>query len=413
MDETMRNRFTDVTTRLLDEDPRVAVVLAVISADRFTTAAMRHPGRVVDVGIREQLLVSVAGGMASTGLRPVVHTIATFLVSRPYEQIKLDLGHQGFGAVLVSTGASYDYAESGRTHQAPEDVALLDTLQDWTVHVPGHADELEVLLRQAAAGKGNAYLRMSGQTNRAAQPVGAGFTVVRRGRGPVVVAVGPMLDPVLSAVEGTEATVLYAATVRPFDGAALRAVAGSVPDVVLVEPYRAGTSSQHVSEALRDRPHRLLALGVDDVELRRYGSAEQHAAAHGLDPAGIRAQVAAFVVARATARAGAARQRLKASLTFSAAFLTSALDCLFLPSASMSLFPVALPAASLALPTALSPWVLALSSVLMCTPSSSSDQHTTAGRCPHLQERARQEFGTVTSGSPLLSSLDPASARLE
>ena len=295
MDETMRTRFTDVSARLLDEDPRVAVVLAAISADRFTAAARRHADRVVDVGIREQLLVSVAGGMASTGMRPVVHTIATFLVSRAYEQVKLDLGHQGFGAVLVSTGASYDYADSGRTHQAPEDVALLDTLQDWTVHVPGHADELELLLRQAVTGTGNVYLRMSGQTNRRAQPVGAGFTVVRRGGGPVVVAVGPMLDPVLGALERTDATVLYAATVRPFDGAALRAVAGGVPDVVLVEPYRAGTSSPHVADALRDRPHRLLALGVGDVELRRYGSAEQHAAAHGLDAAGIRARVAAFV----------------------------------------------------------------------------------------------------------------------
>ena len=295
MDETMRTRFTDVSARLLDENPRVAVVLAAISADRFTTAARRYPDRVVDVGIREQLLVSVAGGMASTGMRPVVHTIATFLVSRAYEQVKLDLGHQGFGAVLVSTGASYDYADSGRTHQAPEDVALLDTLQDWSVHVPGHADELEVLLRQAVAGTGNVYLRMSGQTNRVAQPVGTGFTVVRRGRGPVVVAVGPMLDPVLGALEGRDATVLYAATVRPFDGAALRAVAGRVPDVVLVEPYRAGTSSQHVADALGDRPHRLLALGVGDVELRRYGSAEQHAAAHGLDAAGIRSRVAAFV----------------------------------------------------------------------------------------------------------------------
>lgn len=44
--------------------------------------------------------------------------------------------HQDVGAVLVSIGASYDAAQEGRTHQAPEDVALLATLPGWHIHVP-------------------------------------------------------------------------------------------------------------------------------------------------------------------------------------------------------------------------------------------------------------------------------------
>src|SRR5262245_36136934 len=128
--ETMRERFTSVTPGLLAADPALALVLADVPAGLFEPARMRYPGRVLNLGIREQLLVSVAAGLALAGMRPIAHTFASFLVERPFEQIKLDLNHQNVGAVLVSAGGSYDYSGSGRTHQAPGDVALLDTLPD-------------------------------------------------------------------------------------------------------------------------------------------------------------------------------------------------------------------------------------------------------------------------------------------
>ncbi|MGW6914148.1 transketolase family protein [Kitasatospora sp. NPDC054939] len=296
--DTMRERFLDVTTRLLDEDPRLALVLADISAAGFTRAAEAHPDRVVNVGIREQLLIGAAGGLALTGMRPIAHTFASFLVERPFEQVKLDLVHQGVGAVLVSAAGSYDWPAGGRTHMSPGDVALLDTLPDWTVHVPGHPDEAEALLRHAVAdGDRNVYVRLSEHRNAAAVAVEPGrFTVVRRGSQGVVLAVGPMLDAVLAATEGLNVTVLYAATVRPFDAAGLRAAVGDGrADVVVVEPYLLGTSNNAAHDALNDRPHRVLGLGVPREEHRHYGSIAEHLAAYGLDASSLRERIATFL----------------------------------------------------------------------------------------------------------------------
>ncbi len=293
--ETMRERFAAVTTELLDHDPRLAVVLADISVDQFRAARQRHPDRVVNVGIREQLLISVAGGLALAGLRPIAHTFASFLVERPFEQIKLDLAHQGVGAVLVSAGASYDVSAGGRTHQAPGDVALIGTLPDWTVHVPGHPDEAEALLRAAASGDGLVYVRLSTGANQRPLSTGpGGATVIRRGGRGTVMAVGPMADAAIAAMDGLDVTILYVCTIRPFDAAVLRDTLGA-PDVVLVEPYLAGTSAQAVNDALADIPHRVLGLGVPQPELRRYGSPAEHQAAHGLDAAGLRTRISSFL----------------------------------------------------------------------------------------------------------------------
>ncbi len=181
---------------------------------------------------------------------------------------------------------------------APGDVALLDTLDGRTVHVPGHPDEADALLRHAvAAGDDRVYVRLSVQSNAEARPVdGARFNTVREGRSGVIVAVGPMLDDVLVATEGLDVTVLYATTVRPFDADALRAATlAAGTDVVLVEPYLAGTSTTAANDALADVPHRVLGLGVGRAELRRYGTITEHLTAHGLDPHALRERISAFV----------------------------------------------------------------------------------------------------------------------
>jgi transketolase len=287
----MRQRFYEIAREALDEDERVAVVTAQIGND----SVGEHP-RHFDVGIREQLMIGVAAGLAAEGYRPVAHSYTPFLVERPYEMLKLDLGHNDLGAVLVSIGASYDAAREGRTHQAPEDVALVAALPGWTIHVPGHVDEVDVLLRQALADDGRVYIRLSEETNHA-RVDGGGFTVLRRGSPglALVVAVGPTLRPVLEATVDRDVTVAYLATVRPFPHDELRDALGDGTDVVLVEPYLAGTSSPEVAVALQDRPHRLLALGVPNAELRRYGTGPEHRAAHGLDAAGIARSLDSFL----------------------------------------------------------------------------------------------------------------------
>ncbi|TQI80896.1 transketolase [Serratia fonticola] len=290
----MRQRFAVVMSELIEVNPDIVLVLADITAERFHDVTARFPERVINVGIREQLMIDMASGLAIGGLRPFVHTFASFLIERPFEQIKIALTHQDIGAVLVSAGASYDLSVDGRTHQSPADVALLNTLANWNIYIPGHAEEAERALRIVAEGTGCDYIRLSTESNHLPYWKGeTHFIPLKIGKSGTIIAVGPVADRTVAAAKDLDVTILYAPFIRPFDKETLLKTL-SLPAVAIVEPYLVGTSAQQVSEALIHIPHRILSLGVQLEELRKFGTPQEHIQYHGLDEENLKNQLTAF-----------------------------------------------------------------------------------------------------------------------
>jgi transketolase len=296
----MRQRMRTVITDLAESDERLFGLFSDISCSEYFDAAMRaHPDRMINVGIMEQTVLSAAAGVATEGFIPVVHSIAPFIVERPFEQIKVDFVYQRLGVNIISIGASYDYASDGYTHLAPGDVPVLKTLPGMEIVVPGTPAEFEALFRAAYADGAPTYYRLSAQRNQEDHLVELGcLELIRLDRpGPVVVAIGPMLDPVLEATRDLPVSVVYCTTVAPFDCATLQAIAGERPQVILVEPYYAGALVQDVLAALAPRPVRVEAIGVPHQVIARYGTREDHDREYGLTADGIRSRIVSAMAA--------------------------------------------------------------------------------------------------------------------
>ena len=141
------------------EHPKLVLILGDISVHAFRRAFERFPDRCFNVGVCEQTMVGAAAGFAKEGFLPVVHTIASFLVRRAYEQIYVDFGLQELAGIFVTVGAGGSYAALGPTHSCGEDIRLMD-------QVPGMVTEIasrpyvEKYLREAVGHRQLTYIRL-------------------------------------------------------------------------------------------------------------------------------------------------------------------------------------------------------------------------------------------------------------
>jgi transketolase len=291
----MRHQMVQTIEELFAQDERLALVLADISRDLFSKALQQYPDRAVNLGIMEQTAIGVAAGMALEGFIPVVHSIVPFLVERPFEQIKDDFCYQGLGGNFISTGSSYDYSTEGMTHHGPGDVQILKSLPGMQIVVPGTASEFDRLFRATYANGSPTYYRMSTDTNSVEYPVQFGkLTVVKEGHQATVIAVGPTLSRVLSAVSDLDVSVLYCTTIAPFDAETLQATCQG-NSIILVEPYYSAMLVPDICAAMAHTLVRIEAIGIPHKVLTHYGTPQQHDETLGLTTQAIRHRIERFL----------------------------------------------------------------------------------------------------------------------
>ena len=112
----MRNVFADEITALMQADNRLVVLSGDIGNKLFDKCKQLDKERFYNCGIAEANMMGVAAGMALSGLRPIIYTIAPFTTTRCFEQIRVDVCYHHVPVIIVGTGSGLSYAELGPTH---------------------------------------------------------------------------------------------------------------------------------------------------------------------------------------------------------------------------------------------------------------------------------------------------------
>lgn len=160
---SQRAQFSATMLDIMERDEQVCVLLADIGVYAFREHMERWPLRCVNCGISEQAIVSMAAGMAASGLYPVVSSIDSFIARRAYEQVRLDFGEQRLAGLFVTVGHDYDYRALGPSHHNPEGATLMSFVRGMKVLEPESAEQVALGIQLAASARQLAYMRLKEQ----------------------------------------------------------------------------------------------------------------------------------------------------------------------------------------------------------------------------------------------------------
>ncbi|WP_428966238.1 transketolase C-terminal domain-containing protein [Micromonospora fluostatini] len=302
--------YGEALTALAATDERVVALDADLLLDTgLGPFAEAFPQRLVECGIAEQDMVSMAGGLAAAGLLPFVHSFSCFLHARPNEHI-YNNATEGRRIVYVGSLAGVLPAGPGHSHQAVRDVSAVGAVPGLLVLAPAGPAQVRAAVGFCATAEQSVYLRLESTpvppevaALRHPLPAPGHGAVLRPGGRTVALGAGPLvLGQLLRAAdvlaaEGVDLTVVDLPWLNTVDPGWLGRLAGAADRILVVENHLGhGGHADTVGRALLEldlpTPPRLRGLGVNGVPV--CGTDDEALHAHGLHAEQLAAVVRAW-----------------------------------------------------------------------------------------------------------------------
>ncbi len=282
----MKLAFVNKLIELAEQDSRIMLLTGDLGFQIFDEFQNRFGPRFINVGVAEAQMVCAAAGLAFVGWRPVTYSIASFMTSRCYEQIKISVGYPGLPVVIVGAGGGFAYGASGVTHHAADDIALMSSIPGMSVVVPGDANEIEQLLPQVFQLSGPAYFRIG----RGKEPIYevkdpavlGRARLLNDGQDIAILSTGDVASEVISALKilnsrGISPIAYQFHTIKPLDTATLKALLEKVKNIITVEEHiKHGGLNCAVGGWLSTQKNAPDLIGLSATDEFVLGSPEQH-----------------------------------------------------------------------------------------------------------------------------------------
>ena len=290
-----RDAYGKALVELGEKNKNVVVLDADLAAATKTGAFKKaFPERFFDTGIAESNMMSLAGGLATTGFTVFASTFAMFAAGRAFEQVRNTIGYPHLNVKIGATHAGISVGEDGASHQCCEDIALMRSIPGMVIINPADDIEARAAVFAAAEHDGPVYMRFG----RLAVPrvfdenykfeIGKAVTL-KEGTDVTIIATGLMVNEAIEAAktleaEGVSVELINMHTIKPLDKDAVIKAAKKTGCIVTAEEHNIiGGLGSAVAEAVAEEcPVPVIRVGVND-EFGKSGPAVELLHLYGLD----------------------------------------------------------------------------------------------------------------------------------
>lgn len=284
----MRDAFIRSIYNVTRQNNNVLCLVGDIGAFLLQRYVKDFPSHYYNLGAAEANMIGVAAGLAMSGKIPFVYTIAPFVTSRCYEQIKDDVCYNNANVKLVGIGSGVSYGTMGSTHHSLEDIAIMRVLPNVVILSLSDPNEVEESVFAAMKYVGPTYIRLTLQSKsldyKRGKFVIGKARIVKKGTDTAIIATGDMVAVAVAAAEILEkenihSSVVNMHTIKPIDAALIIKLSQECKAIISLEEHSViGGLGSAVAEVLSQYPKnraRIKIMGFDDVFCKEYSNDKQ------------------------------------------------------------------------------------------------------------------------------------------
>ncbi len=298
----MRAAFAKEITELTKRNEDLILLSGDIGNRMFDEFKNISPNRFYNCGIAEGSMMSVAAGLALSGLRPIVYTITPFTTLRCLEQIKIGAAYHDVPIIIVGTGSGLSYAELGATHHSLDDISIIRSIPNIKVLAPCDSNELVVFINEALNNNSPTYIRIGKKgepiITKGIKTLGIGkANILLEGTKNLIIGIGPIISEALEACDYEKnkfnTCVASMGSIKPLDTKFLKKMSERNFEkwIILEEHSKIGGLSSAILEWKNDNQintPKIIRLGVEDKFIHKLGKQNYIRKELGLDSSTIK-----------------------------------------------------------------------------------------------------------------------------
>lgn len=145
---SMRGWFVYELFQKMKANKDIYIITGDLGYGVWDNHRIAYPDRIINVGAAEQAMMGIGVGLALEGKIPLVYSMSSFVLYRPFETIRNYVNYEKIPVKLIGVGRNRDYLDHGLCHWAEEDKDVLKIFNNIKAKWPETKEEIPQIVKK-------------------------------------------------------------------------------------------------------------------------------------------------------------------------------------------------------------------------------------------------------------------------